>query len=41
MTTEQKAIVQKKKDSYVGFVALFSWVFHQSSWVPIISYIQH
>ena len=33
MTTEQKAIIQKKEDSYVGFVALFSWAFHQSSWV--------
>jgi len=32
MTTEQKAIVQKKEDSYVGFVALFSWIFHQASW---------
>ena len=33
MTTEQKAIIQKKENSYVGFVALFSWVFHQASWV--------
>jgi hypothetical protein len=33
MTTEQKAIIQKKENSYVGFVALFSWVFHQTSWV--------
>ena len=32
MTTEQKAIIQKKENSYVGFVALFSWVFHQESW---------
>ena len=32
MTTEQKAIIQKKEDSYVGFVALFSWIFHQASW---------
>ena len=33
MVTEQKAIIQKKEDSYVGFVALFSWIFHQTSWV--------
>ena len=33
MTTEQKAIIQKKEDSYVGFVALFSWISHQTSWV--------
>jgi hypothetical protein len=32
MTTEQKAITQKKENSYVGFVALFSWIFHQESW---------
>ena len=32
MVTEQKAIIQKKEDSYVGFVALFSWIFHQTSW---------
>ena len=32
MTTEQKAIIQKKGNSYVGFVALFSWIFHQESW---------
>ena len=32
MNTEQKAIIQKKEDSYVGFVALFSWIFHQASW---------
>ena len=30
MTTEQKAIIQKKENSYVGFVAL--WIFHQASW---------
>ena len=33
MTTEQKAIIQKKENSYVGFVALFSWIFHQTSWI--------
>ena len=33
MTTEQKGIIQKKGNSYVGFVALFSWIFHQTSWV--------
>ena len=32
MTTEQKGIIQKKGNSYVGFVALFSWIFHQASW---------
>ena len=32
MTTEQKGIIQKKGNSYVGFVALFSWIFHQESW---------
>ncbi|MDC1080228.1 sulfotransferase domain-containing protein [Candidatus Pelagibacter sp.] len=32
MITEQKAITQKKENSYVGFVALFSWIFHQESW---------
>ena len=32
MTTEQKAITQKKENSYIGFVALFSWIFHQESW---------
>jgi hypothetical protein len=32
MVTEQKAIIQKKEDSYIGFVALFSWIFHQTSW---------
>jgi hypothetical protein len=33
MTTEQKGIIQKKGNSYVGFVALFSWIFHQASWI--------
>ena len=33
MTTEQKAIIQKKENSFVGFVALFSWIFHQTSWI--------
>ena len=33
MTTEQKAIIQKKENSFVGFVALFSWIFHQASWI--------
>ena len=32
MTTEQKGIIQKKGNSHVGFVALFSWIFHQASW---------
>ena len=32
MTTDQKGITQKKENSYVGFVALFSWIFHQESW---------
>ena len=32
MTTEQKGIIQKKGNSYVGFVALFSWISHLASW---------
>ena len=33
MKTEKKAIIQKKAKSYVGFTALFSWIFHQKSWI--------
>ena len=33
MKTEKKAIIQKKAKSYVGFTALFSWTFHQKSWI--------
>tara|TARA_B100000795_G_C22710506_1_gene403345 strand:+ start:44 stop:889 length:846 start_codon:yes stop_codon:yes gene_type:complete len=33
MKIEKKAIIQKKDQSYVGFTALFSWIFHQKSWI--------
>jgi len=33
MNTKNKAIIQKKGESYVGFVALFSYLFHHKSWV--------
>ena len=32
MRTENKAIIEKKGDRYLGFNALFSWSFHQKSW---------
>ena len=38
MTTENKGIIKKNKNSYIGFVAIFSWIFHQKSWTENILY---
>ena len=32
MKDEKRCIVEKKQDRFLGFNALFSWVFHQKSW---------
>ncbi|MDC3035988.1 sulfotransferase domain-containing protein [Candidatus Pelagibacter sp.] len=32
MKTENKAIIEKKNNRYLGFNALFSWSFHEKSW---------
>ena len=32
MKDEKKALIEKKSNKFLGFVPLFSWIFHQKSW---------
>ncbi len=32
MKNEKKALIEKKDQRYLGFVPIFSWIFHQKSW---------
>ena len=32
MKDERRALIEKKNNKFLGFVPLFSWIFHQKSW---------